>query len=125
MENQNQTPYVVIAQKKKPVMSIVIASIGMITGVIVMLFGFTAFDTLPIGWQSEYTTVREVRFGADFYTEIYAATRAATNNLATLGSDVTSIGNIVRDLTIIPISIGAFMLLHFALKLSEIMHQAK
>ena len=143
--------------------SIILCCLGMLSGIIFSLYGlkvsvdFTEDQTLNVSGHyasrlsDEYNTVRHVAFGADFYTEIYAATAAAANNISTLGSDLAVVSNnisrIGNDLTVvansiesignkisvtnetiakfnlIPIAIGIFMFLFFALKMCIIIER--
>jgi len=93
----------------------------MLAGIIIALYG----AVISVELSGNYNSVGQVRFGADFYTEIHAATAAAANNIDSIGNDLTVIGNALAEFRIIPIAIGLFMFLFFALKLGELKRLVK
>ncbi|MCL2662244.1 MAG: hypothetical protein FWE83_02815 [Oscillospiraceae bacterium] len=145
------------ATRKAPIVSIIICCIGILVGVVIALHGiiisvdFAENKTSNVSGNftsrlnDEYETVRRVAFGADFYTEIHAATAAAANNIYYLGNDLavvsnnisrigndlsvvanntnsignnlTNVGEAILALRVVPIAIGLFISLFFALKM--------
>ena len=101
----------------------IICIVGMILGIIVAAYGIVGIGG-DIGVEGNddrgFSTVGTVTFGGDFYTESYAATKAAADNVIVVAQNVEDVANLLSAYRIIPIAIGAFMSLFFALKYFEV-----
>ena len=106
----------------------IICVIGMLVGLLIILLGITSGGTIASQRHFDSDNVREVRFGADFYTEIHNATATAANNIGELillvdsstEQLVESFGLIASALRLIPISIGLLMFFSFLLQFVKI-----
>jgi len=116
-------------EKKQSVgSSSIVCILGMIAGLIVALLGVTTGEISNLPRRIDYENVREVRFGADFYTESHSATAAAANNIGELIDVVDdssmqmmeNLGAVLSVLSLIPISIGIFIIFYFLLQLTKI-----
>lgn len=114
-------------QKKIPILPILICCFGILSGIMVIIYSIGISIDISASTPGNYKNSRDIQFGADFYTESYAATAAAANNVGILGQDVANIGNTIADVAnsvtafrIIPVTMGIFMILFFALKLCEL-----
>ena len=110
----------------------IICIIGMLMGIIVAIYGLVGISEDYISVSRELTPVSEARFGADFYTLIHYATRAASDNVAVVAQNVEDVAhnvgaviNLLNAYSIIPVAIGVFMFLFFALKLCEVNRLSK
>lgn len=63
-------------QKKVSAKSIIIGMLGIVSGIVAIYFGI---DVIGGGYHPE-----SIKFGADFYTEIYSATQAVARNIQIL-----------------------------------------
>ena len=64
--------------------------IGIILGIAIIIAGISIMKNPAETWATH--SVDSYRFGADFYTEQYAATRAAAQNAATTARNIDSLG---------------------------------
>ena len=64
--------------------------IGIILGIAIIIAGISIMKNPADTWST--SSVDSYRFGADFYTEQYAATRAAAHNAATTARNIDSLG---------------------------------
>ena len=64
--------------------------IGIILGIAIIIAGISIMKNPVDTWST--SSVDSYRFGADFYTEQYAATRAAAHNAATTARNNDSLG---------------------------------
>lgn len=64
--------------------------IGIVLGIAIIIAGISIMKNPAETWST--SSVDSCRFGADFYTEQYAATRAAAHNAATTARNIDSLG---------------------------------
>ena len=64
--------------------------VGIILGIAIIIAGISIMKNPAETWATH--SVDSYRFGADFYTEQYAATRAAAQNAATTARNIDSLG---------------------------------
>lgn len=64
--------------------------IGIILGIAIIIAGISIMKNPAETWST--SSVDSCRFGADFYTEQYAATRAAAHNASTTARNIESLG---------------------------------
>lgn len=64
--------------------------IGIILGIAIIIAGISIMKNPAETWST--SSVDSYRFGADFYTEQYAATRAAAHNAAATARNIDSLG---------------------------------
>lgn len=64
--------------------------IGIVLGIAIIIAGISIMKNPAETWST--SSVDSYRFGADFYTEQYAATRAAAHNAATTARNIDSLG---------------------------------
>lgn len=96
---------------------IIICIVGIIFGAFVFIVGVVEEGG---GHGTDYT--RSLSFGADFYTEIYEATRTAANNLCDLNSSICCLGFILKMLTI---GFGGFIMLFSTLNMVRMISRKK
>lgn len=65
-------------------------------------------------WYDSYGRVNDINFGADFYTEIYGATRVVAKNLDSIVRTLTDMANALF------VFAGIFAIAYFGLKLFKI-----
>lgn len=64
--------------------------IGIILGIAIIIAGISIMKNPAETWST--SSVNSYQFGADFYTEQYAATRAAAHNAAATARNIDSLG---------------------------------
>ncbi len=64
--------------------------IGIVLGIAIIIAGISIMKNPAETWST--SSVDSCRFGADFYTEQYAATRAAAHNAAATARNIDSLG---------------------------------
>lgn len=71
--------------------------IGIILGIAIIIAGISIMKNPAETWST--SSVDSYRFGADFYTEQYAATRAAAHNAAATARNIDSLGEKLAQYT--------------------------
>lgn len=98
-------------KKKDNNLSTIFSLIGIIAGIITIIFGFVAKDSR---W---FTTVSDAEFGADFYTYSYRGIAAVTTN-------TYNIGHLIQNcFCYLLISMGLFDIAFFGVKLGKYLNK--
>ncbi|MDD6279215.1 MAG: hypothetical protein PUA81_05445 [Oscillospiraceae bacterium] len=87
------------------IMQVIYCIIGQAAGICSLISGIYGINFY------DYDYLRKITFGADFYTEIYAATKAAAGNIIVLGGVMEKFANAFLICT------GIFMIAFFGLSL--------
>jgi len=91
-----------------------LATLGIICGIITILFGFHVLAADYGGWKD-----MTIQFGADFYTESYQATAQSANN-------ILHMAKILRNgFSYLLMSLGAFEALYFGCLSSRVSNASK
>lgn len=104
----DNSPSAISARQQKKItfiMQIIYCIIGQAAGIYSLISGIDG-----IGFYG-HNSLDQITFGADFYTEIYAATKAATSSIIALGNTVEKFANAFLIFT------GIFMFAFFGLNL--------
>ncbi len=70
--------------------------IGIIAGILIIVYGVKLSDNGYYG-----TLTSDARFGADFYTEQYAATKHAADNINSVGQLIDKICDSMKSLSVV------------------------
>ena len=93
---------------------------GIVIGIIIVIMGLVmVFGSGAYGYRGDYTS--SARFGADFYTEQYAATQNAANNIMDFGNYFEDFFVfVVRVFGFFISAIGGLAICYFGCKLGEV-----
>ncbi len=107
-------------KKKTKVSQLVISVVGILIGILSIILGFV--EIFP-DYDSISTRINgSIQFGADYYTESYAAMARAANNLATVTDRLEQIQQAVGFAFLI---VGLLIVLVFTMKLIAAIKQKK
>ena len=98
------------------------ALIGVIIGFVTIIIGIVFMATPPESFSTH--SVGTARFGGDYYTEEYAATKAASDNAAIVANNIRELGKAnARYAGTFFIILGLIVILFFGEKYDVLVHE--